>query len=459
MNQAARVLVVEDDDTLREALCDTIEFGGYRAVAAGNGAEALSCMDDGAVDMIISDVQMDEMDGHHLLREVRSRKPQMPFVMITAHGSVRDAVAAMRDGATDYLLKPFEAQVLLDMVARMEPGAAMTAGTMIASDPRTRELCDLAERVAGAEATTLISGESGCGKEVLARFIHDHSPRRDQPFLAVNCAAIPENMLESMLFGYEKGAYTGAYQSRPGKFEQANGGTLLLDEISEMDLALQAKLLRVLQEREVERLGGSRLIPLDVRVLATTNRRLEDEVRAGRFREDLYYRLNVFPLHLPPLRERPGDILPLARLFLQRHAAKPGMYFRSCAEQALLAHPWRGNVRELENSIQRAAILARSDELRARDLVLENALQPAPVSQGSPESTTAASAPPLEGDLRQREQELIVQALAASGGSRKDTAERLGISPRTLRYKLARLREQGIELPGINTGVSEPEGV
>ncbi len=459
MNQAARVLVVEDDDTLREALCDTIEFGGYQAVAAGNGVEALSCMDDGAVDMIISDVQMDEMDGHHLLREVRSRKPQMPFVMITAHGSVRDAVAAMRDGATDYLLKPFEAQVLLDMVARMEPGAAIPAGTMIAADARTRELCALAERVAGAEATTLISGESGCGKEVLARFIHDHSPRRDKPFLAVNCAAIPENMLESMLFGYEKGAYTGAYQSRPGKFEQANGGTLLLDEISEMDLALQAKLLRVLQEREVERLGGSKLIPLDVRVLATTNRRLEDEVRAGRFREDLYYRLNVFPLHLPPLRERPGDILPLARLFLQRHAAKPGMCFGSCAEQALLAHPWRGNVRELENSIQRAAILAHSDELRARDLVLENALQPAPVSQGSPESPNTATAPPLEGDLRQREQELIVQALAASGGSRKDTAERLGISPRTLRYKLARLREQGIELPGINVGVSEPEGV
>ena len=462
MNEAARVLVVEDDDTLREALCDTIEFGGYRAVAAGNGREALSRMDDGAVDMIISDVQMDEMDGHHLLREVRSRKPQMPFVMITAHGSVRDAVAAMRDGATDYLLKPFEAQVLLDMVARMEPTAELPEGTMIATDERTRELCALAERVAGAEATTLISGESGCGKEVLARFIHEHSPRSAKPFLAVNCAAIPENMLESMLFGYEKGAYTGAYQSRAGKFEQANGGTLLLDEISEMDLALQAKLLRVLQEREVERLGSSRLIPLDVRVLATTNRRLEDEVRAGRFREDLYYRLNVFPLRLPPLRERPGDILPLARLFLKRHGARPGMDFAQCAEQALLSHPWRGNVRELENSVQRAAILARGEVLEARDLVLENALQSLAERSGSSGDSAAATvgeAPPLEGDLRQREQELIVQALAASGGSRKETAERLGISPRTLRYKLARLREQGVELPGINAGVSEQEGV
>ncbi len=440
MSQAARVLVVEDDDTLREALCDTIKFGGYEAVAAANGRDALSRMEDGVVDMIISDVQMDLMDGHHLLREVRSRRPQMPFVMITAHGSVRDAVAAMRDGATDYLLKPFEAEVLLDMVARMEPQAPVSEGSMIAADPRTRQLCGLARRVAGSDATVLISGESGCGKEVLARFIHDHSLRADKPFLAVNCAAIPENMLESMLFGYEKGAYTGAYQSRAGKFEQANGGTLLLDEISEMDLGLQAKLLRELQEREVERLGGNRLIPLDVRVLATTNRHLEEEVQEGRFREDLYYRLNVFPLHLPPLRERPEDILPLARLFLGRYATRPGMHFTPAAEQALSGHTWRGNVRELENSIHRAAILAAGDVLDSTDLLLGDELPFAP------SNTQQEAEPRLEGDLRQREQELIIQALESSGGNRKLTAERLGISPRTLRYKLARLREQGVEL-------------
>ena len=442
MTEAATVLVVEDDETLRDALCDTIEFGGYRAVAAGNGREALSRLAAESVDLVVSDVQMDELDGHGLLREVRSRQPEMPFVMITAYGSVRDAVAAMRDGATDYLLKPFEAQVLLDMVARMQPQAPVDS-PLIAEDAASRRLCALAARIAPSDATVLISGESGCGKEVLARFIHQHSQRADQPFLAVNCAAIPENMLESMLFGYEKGAYTGAYQSRPGKFEQANGGTLLLDEISEMDLGLQAKLLRVLQEREVERLGGNRLIPLDVRVLATTNRQLAEEVRAGNFREDLYYRLNVVPLQLPPLRDRRDDILPLACLFLARHANRPGMYFGPEAETALRQHGWRGNVRELENCIQRTAILARGEEITAADLLLGD---PLPLADDGPEFPVA-TAPALEGDLKLREQELILEALQASGGSRKQTAERLGISPRTLRYKLARLREQGVALP------------
>lgn len=439
MDTAARVLVVEDDDTLREALCDTIEFGGYRALAAVDGREALDRMQRDAVDMIISDVQMDGMDGHHLLREVRSRRPEMPFVLITAHGSVPDAVNAMRDGATDYLLKPFAAEVLLDRVARMEAPAAAPAA-MLAEDPKTREIGELARRVAAADATVLISGESGCGKEVLARLIHQQSPRRERPFLAVNCAAIPDNMLESMLFGYEKGAYTGAHQSRPGKFEQANGGTLLLDEVSEMALALQAKLLRVLQEREVERLGGSALIPLDVRVLATSNRILEEEVRAGRFREDLYYRLNVFPLHLPPLRERRGDILPLAQRFLERYAPRRGMRFSPAAATRLQAHGWRGNARELENCVQRAAILARGEVIDAQDLTLGGAAPTRPAAD-------ASAAPALEGDLKRREQELIVQALASSQGSRKAAAEYLGISARTLRYKLARLREQGVELP------------
>ncbi|MFT4767499.1 MAG: two-component system response regulator FlrC [Glaciecola sp.] len=442
MNQATSVLIVEDDDTLRDALCDTIEFGGYRAVAAGNGREALSRMDAESFDIIISDVQMDGMDGHGLLREVRNRKPEMPFVMITAHGSVRDAVSAMRDGATDYLLKPFEAQVLLDMVARMQPPAESDL-PMIAEDPVSQQLCALAKRLAPSDATVLISGESGSGKEVLARYIHSESNRADKPFLAVNCAAIPENMLESMLFGYEKGAYTGAYQSRPGKFEQANGGTLLLDEVSEMDLGLQAKLLRVLQEREVERLGGNKLIPLDVRVIATTNRLLEEEVRDGNFREDLYYRLNVLPLNAPPLRQRPRDILPLARLFLDRYAPRSGSCFDASAEVALQQHAWRGNVRELENCVQRAVILAHGEVLGEADLILADRL----CAAVEPLATLSCERPALEGDLKLREQELILQALDSSGGSRKETAERLGISPRTLRYKLARLREQGISLP------------
>ena len=441
MGNTAKVLVVEDDQVLREALCDTIQYGGYQVVAASNGAEALHSLDAEPVDMVISDVQMDVMDGHQLLREVRSRRPDLPFVMVTAHGTVEKAVEAMREGATDYLLKPFEAEVLLEMVSRFEAVESPKSAGMIAEDPATKSVCELARRVAGTSASVLISGESGTGKEVIARFIHQHSDRAEQPFLAINCAAIPESMLESMLFGYEKGAYTGAHQSRAGKFEQAHGGTLLLDEISEMDLGLQAKLLRVLQEKEVERLGGNKLIPLDVRVLATTNRSLAEEVAAGRFREDLYYRLNVFPIHLPPLRSRPGDILPLAKSLLQRHA-QGAVGFTEVAERKLVAHQWKGNLRELENCVQRALILAKGQQISASDLFFEEAL-----------CVSAAVAPVIEGealldgDLKAREQQLIVDALKAVDGSRKDAAERLGISPRTLRYKLARLKEQGIAVP------------
>jgi two-component system response regulator FlrC len=439
--EPGRILVVEDDATLREALQDTLLDGGYEVVTAADGQAALLAMDEERVDLVISDVQMDRMDGQVLLREVRRRRPELPFVMITAHGSVADAVHAMRGGATDYLLKPFPAEDLLAMVERLQP--APPTGQPVAEDPATRELLDLARRIAASDATVLISGESGTGKEVLARYLHNCSPRASSPFLAVNCAAIPENMLESMLFGYEKGAYTGAHQSRPGKFEQANGGTLLLDEVSEMDLALQAKLLRVLQEREVERLGGQRLIPLDVRVLATTNRRLADAVADGAFREDLYYRLNVLPLTVPPLRDRPGDILALAESFLARYSPRDRqLSLAPGARERLLAHGWRGNVRELENCMQRTAILAPGEVIGAADIEFGETPRDAVAAAPAPER------PQLEGDLRQREQEVILDALSASGGSRKAAAERLGISPRTLRYKLARMKEQGVPVPG-----------
>lgn len=292
----------------------------------------------------------------------------------------------------------------------------------------------------------MIGGESGTGKEVLARFIHQHSKRRKQPFVAINCAAIPDNMLEATLFGYEKGAFTGAYQSCPGKFEQADGGTLLLDEISEMNLGLQAKLLRVLQEREVERLGGRKTISLNVRVLATSNRIMREEVAAGRFREDLFYRLNVFPLYLPPLRERIQDILPLARHLLVRHTREVGRAipeFTPAAEQKLQAYQWPGNVRELDNLLQRILILHSSDMIDAEILSFG-------VAQDGPSNrvATAVESDALGHDLKAREQDLIIEALRAGQGSRKYAAERLGISERTLRYKLARLREAGIALPG-----------
>ena len=414
---------------------------------ASSGVDALGKLSNPGVDMVISDVQMDHMDGRELLRKVRVTNPELPFVIITAHGSVEGAVDAMREGATDYLLKPFEAEVLLDMVSRMEPLRKAQTSDVIMADPETAKVYALAQKVASNDASILISGESGCGKEVLAQYLHSHSTRVDQPFVAVNCAAIPENMLESMLFGYEKGAYTGAHQARAGKFEQANGGTILLDEVSEMPLALQAKLLRVLQERELERLGGDKVIDLDVRVIATTNRNLIEEVAEGRFREDLYYRLNVFPLHLAPLRERRADILPLAELFLSKYqpADRPLKLDIPAAEKIRRA-TWQGNVRELENCIQRAVILSQPDGLvREEDVVITEPLLS--VEAAHAEAQVEDPQARLDGDLKQREHELICEALEASGGKKKEAAERLGISPRTLRYKLARLRECGVALP------------
>lgn len=449
----ATVLIVEDDPGLREALCDTLELAGYTVVAATDGPAALELMERSPIGMVVSDVQMPDMDGYGLLKRIRGRHPDLPVVLMTAYGTVQKAVDAMHCGASDYLTKPFAADVLVDMVNRYLPAAQDEDAGMVAEDRRSRELLSVANRVARADATVMIAGESGTGKEVLARHIHDRSQRAKGPFVAINCAAIPENMLEAMLFGYEKGAFTGAYQSHAGKFEQAQGGTLLLDEISEMDLALQAKLLRVLQEREVERLGGRNVISLDVRVIATTNRTLRDEVAAGRFREDLFYRLNVLPLRIAPLRERPRDILPIAQRLIERHCppGRPVPTLCPDAEQRLLSHPWPGNVRELENVLQRAIILMSGDCIETADLHFEvcgGELSIAATPWNGPAQAPESGAEGLDRDLRSREQELILEALAAGNGSRKTAAERLGISPRTLRYKLARMREAGVAVPG-----------
>jgi len=318
----------------------------------------------------------------------------------------------------------------------------------VACAPGSRRLLELARRVAASECTVLIAGESGTGKEVLARFIHRNSRRADGPFVAVNCAAIPESMLEALLFGYERGAFTGAHASYPGKFEQAQGGTLLLDEISEMPLPLQAKLLRVLQEREVERLGGRAPIALDVRVIATTNRRLREEVAAGRFREDLYYRINVFPLVLEPLRARRDDILPLTMQLISARCP-PGERIPALSAEAahlLLTYSWPGNVRELDNLVQRALVLLNGPVIGPEHIQFEPALEPAaqtPAKTQSREQTPGSLADSLE----QAERALILEALRESRGCRRAVAERLGISPRTLRYKLARLREEGIDVP------------
>ncbi|MDM3885317.1 sigma-54 dependent transcriptional regulator [Pseudomonas sp. BCRC 81390] len=446
---AIKVLLVEDDRVLRQALGDTLDIGGFIYQAVGSAEEALEAVQQQAFSLVVSDVNMPGMDGHQLLAQLRRQQPQLPVLLMTAHAAVERAVEAMRQGAADYLVKPFEPKALLSLVERHAAGrlgAADEEGP-VACEPASRQLLELAARVARSDSTVLISGESGTGKEVLARYIHQQSPRAAQPFVAINCAAIPDNMLEATLFGHEKGAFTGAIAAQAGKFEQADGGTLLLDEISEMPLALQAKLLRVLQEREVERVGGRKPISLDIRVLATTNRDLAGEVAAGRFREDLFYRLSVFPLAWRPLRERPGDILQLAERLLARHVAKmkhAPVRLSPEARACLQAHAWPGNVRELDNALQRALILQQGGVIEAADFCLAGAIPLSAGSESPPE--VAVEAGGLGDDMRRHEYQMIIDTLRAERGRRKEAAERLGISPRTLRYKLAQMRDAGFDV-------------
>ncbi len=437
MSTQLPILLVEDDATLRAALAETLRLAEYEVVTAADGRSALEALHAGTFSAVVTDYQMRPMDGFALLTAIREIRPHLPVLLITAHGSIEHAVRCMLEGASDYLVKPFAAAALLDRLRQLTPAPTTSAHDLVIADPASVELVTLASRVAVSDTTVLISGESGTGKEVLARLLHRLSGRADGPFVALNCAAIPENMLEALLFGHEKGSFTGAHESRPGKFEQAQGGTLLLDEIGEMDIGLQAKLLRVLQEKEVDRIGGRTPIRLNVRVIATTNRDLRERVTAGRFREDLYYRLSVFPLTTPPLRARPADIVPLARYFLQK-AAVGARQAPTLADDALVAlnsHRWPGNVRELHNLLQRAVILCSGNVIRARDLRFE-----------LPVSTVPASEPLLQENLHAVEGHLIVDVLNRTG-SRQQAAELLGVSPRTLRYKIARLRSVGIAIP------------
>jgi len=456
------ILIVEDDKPLCEALCDTLELEGYRVSSVGNGAEALTRLEQDWYKLVVSDVKMPVMDGLQLLKNIQNKYPQTPMLLMTAFGTVSKAVEAMQAGAVDYLIKPFDAKALVSKVADYVMVDAISSKQSIpqrvVQDDVMKRLYDLVFRVAKTDVAVMLQGESGTGKEVMARFIHQNSSYRDGPFVAVNCAAIPENMLEAMLFGYEKGAFTGSVQSMPGKFEQAQEGTLLLDEISEMDLGLQAKLLRVLQEKEVERLGSHKKINLNVRILAASNQNLKSKLEQGRFREDLYYRLNVFPIHIPSLRERPGDILPLAKELIQRHSptGKKLPEFDDQAIEKMLDYHWPGNVRELDNVVQRALILKVDDRITVADLVFE---EPSAMQFTKTERSSAEYSKPvdtqdetfeftgLDEGVRCAEESIILQTLQIENGSRKTTAEKLGISPRTLRYKMARMKEAGIILP------------
>lgn len=461
------ILVVDDEPEMRSALTMALERAGLCVSTAIHGIEAREKLQAEPFDLIITDVRMPHMGGLALLHEMKRTTPAIPVVMMTGYGRIEDAVEAMKAGACDYLLKPFSVEDLKAVVAKAlapgdgagraaeEPegrgerrgdawgapcGSDTVARPIVTQDPRMLQLIDLAKEAAPSKATILIQGESGTGKELLARFIHTHSPRSPQPFVAVNCAAIPEGLLESELFGHEKGAFTGAVNKATGKFEWAHQGTILLDEISEMPHPLQAKLLRVLQEHEIERVGGRKPIPIDIRVIATTNRRLKDHVAAGKFREDLFYRLNVIPLTISPLRERRGDIPLLLEHFLRKHsrgAGKPIPHITPETLQHFLQYDWPGNVRELENMVERWLVLYQGGLSASSHLFLEEGTATASAVGAGREPS------PLQPRMSVKEMEraLILETLEAVEGNRTQAAKILGISLRTLRNKLRDYRQ------------------
>ena len=458
------ILVVDDDPFMRTSLTDCLVSCGHPVETAVDGADALAKFRGGAYEMVITDIRMPRMGGLELLKNVKGRAPDTPVIVITAYGTVNTAVEAMKQGAADFVMKPFSLDDLEGVVKSVlergrepEPareGAPETAGAgrapqrrIVTEDARMAELLEFLKNIAKSRSSVLIQGESGTGKELLARFIHHHSPRRNQPFVAVNCAAIPHTLLESEMFGYEKGAFTGAAQRRIGKFELADRGTLLLDEVSEMDMPLQAKLLRVIQESEIDRLGGKDPIAVDARIIATTNSDLKQCIREKKFREDLYYRLNVIPVRVPPLRERKGDIAVLAGHFLAKYAAENGRKRPGLAAgtlEALSAYPWPGNVRELENVIERAVLVCRGDTLEPHHLDLDGGGSAA-AAQGTPGQSPAEN--PAGGGsmtLRDMEKNLIFSTLKKVRGNKTKASEILGISVRTMRNKLNEYRlEQG----------------
>jgi DNA-binding NtrC family response regulator len=439
-----RILIVDDEARMAEVVAAALRRAGHECETSSSGQAALLALEERPADVIVTDWKMPGMDGVELLRQLRARRPGVPVILLTAHGTVPSAVAAMREGAFDYVTKPFDNDELRAIVARaleltrlqrenrwlrQEVETRYGADAVVAESPRSRETLALVRRVAPSRATVLVQGESGTGKELVARLLHYWSDRVGRPFVAVNLKAFAEGVLESELFGHEKGAFTGAVAARAGCFERADGGTLFLDEVGEIGPDVQAKLLRVLQEAEVLRVGGAQPRKIAVRVVAATNRVLRDEIAAGRFREDLYFRLNVIPIQLAPLRERRDDVVPLARHFLARHATEAGrrLALTDEAEHVLAAHPWPGNVRELENAVERAVVLARGEAILPEDLLLEE--HPAtPPADGT-----------LQDALDRTAAARIRAALEATKGQRADAARVLGIDRTTLYRMMKRL--------------------
>lgn len=442
------ILVVDDDSSHRYMLCSMLEKWGWQAEEANDGVVAVRAVEKRAYDAVLMDVRMAKMDGHTAFRRIHGIRPELPVVIMTAYSTVDDAVGAIRQGAHDYLTKPLDFDRLRLALERAvdlrqvntqqneEGGKEVSLDTaLLGHSPAMLDLLEMISYVAPTEATVLISGESGTGKELVADTLHRNSERREHSFVTVNCAALAEGVLESELFGHEKGAFTGADRRREGKFVQADGGTLFLDEIGETTPAMQVKLLRILQERELQRVGGSETVKVDVRIIAATNRNLEEEVAAGNFREDLYYRLNVVMLPVPPLRQRNGDVALLANHFAKKYAEKNRRILDritpACMAK-LLAYSWPGNVRELENAMERGVILMRGTELTEKSLPLTLQQQPVAAFVARNDGAT----------LYEAEKRLVHKTLEETGGNKSEAARRLGITRKTLQNKLHKYRAE-----------------
>lgn len=451
-----KILIADDEEGMRIAMSEALKRSGFETICCPDGLDAVAKLKSAKFSMVITDVKMPKMDGIDVLREVKRVSPETPVVVVTAYGTVDNAVEAMKEGACDYLLKPFSFENLIEIVknglaqadryhGQQKPDNGPPFKTrsgerreIITQDTDMMGIIALAREIAASTSTVLIYGESGTGKELIAHLIHDNSPRRDKPFVAVNCAAIPDNLLESELFGHEKGSFTGAAFRKFGKFELAQGGTILLDEIGEMSMTLQAKLLRVLQEFEIDRIGGREPIPIDVRVVSTTNIDLKKAIRENKFREDLYFRLNVIPLKIPALRDRKGDIELLVDYFIKLHAEKNKKTIKKISRDALEAvcgRKWTGNVRELQNSIERAVLLCKGDTIKKEHFILEDNEKNEPRPEGTPAAT-----------LEDMERRLIAKTLEETSGNRTHAARSLGISIRTLRNKLKEYKEKNLAL-------------
>lgn len=437
-------MLVDGDLEQKAAMARTLDSEGYSLVSVPDDTCALEKLAGESYELVISEMTLPRSDGVRLLKRMRDLGLLTPVVILTARATVTQAVEAMKLGALDVVLKPLDPKTLKALVAQIRPSPrpaekdpVENKHTLLTQDRRMKEILDQARDIANSRASVFIQGESGTGKELLARYIHRHSRRRDKPFVAVNCSALPETLLESEILGHEKGSFTGAVARKKGKFELAHEGTLLLDEISEMAFALQSKLLRVLQEKEVDRIGGDRPVPVDVRVMATTNRDIEKLLKEGGFREDLFFRLNVIPFRLLPLRERKDDIPLLARFFVEKYSRLEGRSVKGLTEEAvecLVQRPWRGNVRELENTMARAVLLCKGESIGKKDLSLEGQDRLAEIPGTMPAFTSIS--------LKEIEKKTILHALDRTNGNRTHAAEILGISVRTLRNKLNEYREK-----------------